>query len=403
MSKKHTRVPSIMYHSVGIPNDNWHWKYLTCPYEVFESQLKWLKLTGYTTLVFQDVYDYVMNDKPVPKKSVFLTFDDGYLDNYIYVYPLLKKYGMKGTIFVNPDFVEKSNGLRKTLDDYASADEIKKEETLGFCNWDELKKIDSEGIIDVQSHAKTHAWYPISDKIIDFRHPDDAYIWMDWNEYPDKKPYLQCIDKKIVKLGSAVFENEKALSSKRVFINEDFQKKLQEYVDNNGGELFFNNPNWKIELENMASNLKDQFQIIDKSETDQDYFERIKFELEFTKNEIEKHLDKKVNFICWPGGSATKKGVLIAEELGYLMSTAARDIPELRKKIINSPDFKINRISRFVPVIYDNTWKKGIKSKIRYSPGWFFILQLMRFQNRYFAGFWVKALRYIIVRVKAYV
>ena len=35
-----------------------------------------------------------MNDIPIPKNSIFLNFDDGYLDNYIYAYPLLKKYGI---------------------------------------------------------------------------------------------------------------------------------------------------------------------------------------------------------------------------------------------------------------------------------------------------------------------
>ena len=111
------RIPAVMYHSIGVVNKNWHWNHLTCPFDVFEDQLKWLKKAKYKTLNFQEVYDYIMDDKPVPKKSVFLTFDDGYLDNYVYAYPLLKKYGMKGTIFVNPDFVDPSQTFRKTLDD----------------------------------------------------------------------------------------------------------------------------------------------------------------------------------------------------------------------------------------------------------------------------------------------
>lgn len=403
MRKKNPIVPCIMYHSVGIPNKKWHWDFLTCPYQTFDNQLKWLKKTGYSTLVFQELHDYIIHDKKIPEKSVFLTFDDGYLDNFVFVYPLLKKYGMKGTIFVNPDFVDETNGYRKTFNKNLSKSEVNQLKISGFCNWDELRKMDKEGVLDVQSHAKTHDWYPISEKIIDFRHPKDDYIWMDWNEYPNEKPSLQYINKEKVKLGSAVFENEKALSSKRVFINPKFQKQMQKYVIENGDEKFYNNSLWKDKLYDLSSSLKKSMPIIIEEESDFDYLERIKFELEFTKLEIEKQLDKDVKFLCWPGGSATKEGVRIAKELGYLMSTAARDIPELRKKIKNTSDNKINRIARFAPDMYSYITKRNKKSRIKYSSGWFFILMLMQFQNNFLAGFIVKSVRYINKRMDMYI
>lgn len=397
------RIPTIMYHSIGIINKNWHWNFLTCPLKTFENQLKWLKKTGYKTLNFQEVYDAIINDKPFPKDSVFLTFDDGYLDNYVFVYPLLKKYGMKGTIFVNPDFVDTSIECRKTLSDIDSESEISELQHIGFCNWAELRKMDSEGVLDVQSHAKTHTWYEISDEIVDFRHPEDDYIWMDWNNFPKNKPYLQCIDRDKVKLGTAVFKHEKALSSKRVFINSDFQNEMNKYVEINGGLSFYEKTDWKKELLLYSDELRRKYNVIIKSETQKEYLERIEFELKFTKEKLEKELNKIVSFICWPGGSATTEGVKIADKLGYLMSTAAEDIPELRKKIINSPTQKINRISRITPVMYDNWNKDNPNSVIKYSPGWFYITQLLRFQNKYYAGFWAKLIHYLIFKWKKYV
>ncbi|MEZ4840440.1 MAG: polysaccharide deacetylase family protein [Flavobacteriaceae bacterium] len=403
MTKTKQRVASVMYHSIGIPTEKWHWNYLTCPYEVFEDQLKWLKKTGYKTLNFQEVYDFVINEKAIPKNAVFLTFDDGYLDNYVFAYPLLKKYGFKGTIFVNPDFVDRSAGYRKTLEDVNDKEEIAELAITGFCNWDELKKMDEEGVLDVQSHAKTHTWYPVSDKIIDFRHPGDDYVWMNWNDDAENKPNLQCIDWERVQFGTPVFEHEKALSCKRVFINSNYIQKITNYVKENGGVVFFEKDNWREDLFELSEELKKSIAVIEREESYEDYVKRMTFELQFTKEELEQRLNKKVEFICWPGGSATKKGVEIADKLGYLMSTAARDIPELRKKIKNSPSYKINRIARFVPIVYNNWKKPSDINKIKYSQGWFFIFQIMRFDNRYFAAFWMKYVIFLMYKLRIHV
>ena len=65
----------------------------------FESQMKGLVDEGYTTLTCDQFADFLAG-KPTPPKSVLLTFDDGYLDNWVYAHPILKKYGLCATIFV---------------------------------------------------------------------------------------------------------------------------------------------------------------------------------------------------------------------------------------------------------------------------------------------------------------
>ena len=39
----------------------------------------------------------------LPKKSIAITFDDGYEDNFTNAFPILKKYKVKATIYIVVD------------------------------------------------------------------------------------------------------------------------------------------------------------------------------------------------------------------------------------------------------------------------------------------------------------
>lgn len=64
-----------------------------------DKELGELKKQGYTTISQQDIIDYYEKEKPLPKKALFLSFEDGRNDSVIYVQPLLEKYNFKATIF----------------------------------------------------------------------------------------------------------------------------------------------------------------------------------------------------------------------------------------------------------------------------------------------------------------
>jgi len=207
-------VPVLMYHSVGVPNQNWHWNYLTCPFQIFERQLKWLVKAKYKTINLYELYNYIFSNNTIPKKSIVLTFDDGYVDNWIYAYPLLKKYGLKATIFINPEFSDPRDIKRLRLD---QCTDIAQLDNSGFLSWSEMREMEKDEIIDIQSHAMTHTHYPISDRIIDFRNPDDTYIRLSWNDNVNEKPFLQLESDKLKKLGEPVYEMNTSLGFKQYF------------------------------------------------------------------------------------------------------------------------------------------------------------------------------------------
>lgn len=66
----------------------------------FEEQLKYLKKHNYKTISLSEAYDIFKNKKKIPRKTVMITFDDGYQSNYDLAFPLLKKYKMKAVVFV---------------------------------------------------------------------------------------------------------------------------------------------------------------------------------------------------------------------------------------------------------------------------------------------------------------
>ena len=87
-------VPVLMHHHVS-PSPGM----ITVSPENFESQIAWLATDGWTSLTMQQ-YAGFLAGAPVPRKSILITFDDGYLDNWVYAHPVLKEFGQRATLFL---------------------------------------------------------------------------------------------------------------------------------------------------------------------------------------------------------------------------------------------------------------------------------------------------------------
>ena len=89
-------VPVFMYHHV-----NWHeGDLVTLSPPGFENHLRTLRERGYRTLFLEELVPILRGERAAEQPSVALTFDDGHLDNWVFAFPLLRKYGMKATLFV---------------------------------------------------------------------------------------------------------------------------------------------------------------------------------------------------------------------------------------------------------------------------------------------------------------
>jgi glycosyltransferase involved in cell wall biosynthesis/peptidoglycan/xylan/chitin deacetylase (PgdA/CDA1 family) len=107
-------LPVLMYHRIAPSGSDLMKRYRITPAE-FENQLKYLQRDGYHSVTFEEWYTSVKLNTPLPGKAIILTFDDGYLDFYVYVYPLLSKYNFSAYVFIVTDYIGKTNMWDKKL------------------------------------------------------------------------------------------------------------------------------------------------------------------------------------------------------------------------------------------------------------------------------------------------
>ncbi len=119
----------LMYHDFYRDSRDTMKKY-SVTVEDFENHLQILKELNFEPVSILDVYYYVKFGKKIPERSVLLTFDDGY-KKFMYVYPILKKYGYKGVVSLITGYVGSSWELDK----------------------EEIKLLNEEGLIEFASHS----------------------------------------------------------------------------------------------------------------------------------------------------------------------------------------------------------------------------------------------------------
>jgi len=311
-------IPVIMYHHVNRhPEDS-----ITISPEKFESHIKFLKEQGYTSLFLPEMFEIMYGRVKAPKKPVLMAFDDGYLDNWAYAFPILKKYKVKATIFVITRLIRDAERTRTNMDDVWAGKIIEeglpdipphlktrqnsiitKEGLPDFLTWQEMRVMEKSGLLDIQSHSHSHSAYFDSDKVLSF------------NDGTSTK--LASATDGDARLGIPVYKMAPALVARRYFDDKDLRDHLAAYVEGNGGKRFFKSLNPNKELFAQANGYIGQNTLSDRFETEEEQAQRIKGELVVSKELIEKKLNKRCEYICWPWGSVDRKLKKTAREVGY--------------------------------------------------------------------------------------
>ena len=99
-------IPILCYHRIDKPDPR---TTLCVSVQSFDEQMAYLAKNGYKVVSLEDIILHKKGRIELPYKSVAITFDDGYLDNYNNAFPILKKYGFTATIFIVAGLVGKTN------------------------------------------------------------------------------------------------------------------------------------------------------------------------------------------------------------------------------------------------------------------------------------------------------
>ncbi len=128
-----SKIPIIMYHDITATKDvDWD----VTPDEL-EKHFQTLQEGGYTPITMDRMVNHLRTGSALPEKPVLLTFDDNYLGQYKYAFPLLKKYNYPAVWSVHTRFVGTAGQKPKAT-------------------WDQLREMQKSGLITVASHTVNH-------------------------------------------------------------------------------------------------------------------------------------------------------------------------------------------------------------------------------------------------------
>jgi peptidoglycan/xylan/chitin deacetylase (PgdA/CDA1 family) len=98
-------VPIMMYHIIGPPDQPAN-DALAVSEADFKAQMSYLACAGYTPITVQRLFDAFDGKAALPEKPIILTFDDGWVGQYTYGFPVLKQRGFVGSFAIVTGFVE---------------------------------------------------------------------------------------------------------------------------------------------------------------------------------------------------------------------------------------------------------------------------------------------------------
>lgn len=312
-------IPVLTYHSVrpGGPISP----------ELFEEHLQLIQREGWQTIHCQELYDHITGRREIGRPSIQITFDDGWLDNWLYAFPLLSRYRMRATIFIITsrisDVLEPRSSTHKVklanqhcqsrlpelrAPEAAFLDAVYGKSTADdFLSWNEIRTMIASGLIEVQSHSHRHDYCWRSSEIVDFnrlRH---------WK--------IASATGGDFRIGIPVYKGASSLTGPRYydvaslrdrFHAEALRADAITMLNHRRAKTIFNRY-FRQFLNSLPSSV-----IAEGSyETREDFEQRVREEMRLSRELIISQTSQECRFLCWPWGDYSAESATLLHEAGF--------------------------------------------------------------------------------------
>jgi peptidoglycan/xylan/chitin deacetylase (PgdA/CDA1 family) len=175
-------LPVLMYHSISRAQAS-----TAVAPELFAEHCAALADAGWRALSLQEAETCFLEQAPFPPRSCLITFDDGYLDNWLNAAPLLERYGLRGAIF--PVLSELEEAAAPRGPESASSPEAivlrkgQKVRAERFCSVAELREMARRGILTPAPHSLRHDRVPAGPAFRGLARPGGTRGWFSLPAY----------------------------------------------------------------------------------------------------------------------------------------------------------------------------------------------------------------------------
>jgi hypothetical protein len=280
--------------------------------DVLAPRLRYLRENGYRTLRADELSAVARKRRPVGDREVALCFDDAWTTVWTDAAPLLRELDLTAIVYAIP-------GRMTGRDVCRPVDSGRQADGPPFMTWAELGQLQSEGVIDVQSHTWAHAMVFTSPRPIDFVKPGYEKGPLLNRPLLSHATGLQFVDPS--DLGAPLYEQRSRMSDgPRVCVSRDGHQASMDTVRAAGGAAFFEQSDWRQKLERITAQHLDAT-----TESAADHQRAIEHELDRSRSELNARLHtQSVRHVCLPWGVSGRRTTAALERLGFDSAIANR-------------------------------------------------------------------------------